>query len=677
MNKLVADIRAEQRAQWEAGNHVLIETLIDRHPEIQSEANSIIDLIYSEVLLREELGETISWEEYYQRFPVYADGLRRQQSIHQLMENFSSSTVQSTVLEPPSSRDNLDTVEIEVPAPPRFPKVKGYEIQAVLGEGSHGTVFLALQLSLGKQVALKMLREDAVYRLEYHNLLQRDAKVLAALDHSNIVRVIDFGHCDGRPFYSMDYVKGGSLDKRLQSGPLAARDAAQLIKTLAGALHAAHQKGIVHRDLKPANILLAEDGTPKVADFGLAKRLGGESLDGGGQLIGNVAHMAPEQAAGNPDDVGPAADIWALGVILYESIAGHLPFRGKKWLDTLERIRNSEPEPLQVDGVDKVLRAICMKCLEKSPSRRFGSAAELADDLDRWLQRKPTRTAPPGWIARHRLVATVAALALIAGVAALVVMYETNPLREAETIERQLAAGKEVTLIGESGPPRWYQWATTDESQKVSMNNGVFTVKSWGIGMLDVVRDPQSTSYSFSTWIRHDEAFVQESRVGVYFARKKRSRSDGIENIAYTLKFDDRFDERLLYPKVAGNYVGLWYEHAFEPIHDGQKHTVGGSLYLPFSQAEIGTWRKLLVDVSPKQIRFTFWRDSQIWADSQSISVSLEEVERARDSQRKELADIGLLEPETLPDNSFRASLGLYVYRGTASFCNTVVTSNP
>jgi hypothetical protein len=195
--------------------------------------------------------------------------------------------------------------------------------------------------------------------------------------------------------------------------------------------------------------------------------------------------------------------------------------------------------------------------------------------------------------------------------------------------------------------------------------------------MLDLVRDPQSTSYSFSTWIRHDQADVQASRVGIYFARKKRVRSDGVETIAYTLKFNGQVDERLLYPKVVGNYVGLWYEHAFEPIHEGHKRSVGRSLYLPLTDAERGTWRKLLVDLSPKQIRFTLWRDTQIWADSQSISVSLEEFERDRASLHKELADIGLLEPETLPDNSFRASLGLYVYRGTASFCNTVVTSHP
>src|SRR5262249_53239413 len=183
---------------------------------------------------------------------------------------------------------------IELTAPPAFPKVNGYEIQGVLGEGSHGIVYLARQTSLDKLVALKMLRDEAHFRLEYHNLLKRDAKALATLDHPNIVRVIDFGKSDGRPFYSMDYVKGCSLEKRLQSGPLAAREAAQLVKTLAHALHAVHQKGVVHRDLKPANILLAEDGTPKVADFGLAKRLDTESLDGGGQLIGNIAHMAPE-----------------------------------------------------------------------------------------------------------------------------------------------------------------------------------------------------------------------------------------------------------------------------------------------------------------------------------------------------------------------------------------------
>jgi serine/threonine-protein kinase len=677
MNNLIAEIRAEHRAQWEAGNRVPIEVFIAGHSEIQIDADFMIDLIYGELLLREELGETISWEEYFQRFPLYMDELRRQQLIDQMMQGFSPSTGQSTVPEPPTNRTNQDTVELDLTGPPTFPKVRGYEIHGVLGEGSHGIVYLAQQLSLGKQVALKMLRDEAAYRLEYRDLLQRDAKVLAALDHPNIVRVIDFGISDGRPFYSMDYVKGYSLEKRLQAGPLIAREAAQLVKTLAHALHAVHQKGIVHRDLKPANILLAEDGTPRVADFGLAKRLDAESLNGGGQLIGNITHMAPEQTTGNTRDVGPAADTWALGVMLYELIAGRLPFRGKNWVATIERIRKGEPEPLQADGVDTVLRAICMKCLSKSPSQRFESAAELADDLDRWLQRKPTRTVPPSWLARHRFVAISAALSLFAAITTLVVIYERNPVRAAESIERQLAAGKEVTLIGDNGSPRWYEWATMDESQQVHLKDGFFRVETWGVALLDLVRDPQSSRYSFSTWIRHDEAKGKEGMVGIYFARKKRLRSDGPEDIMYTLKLNGLHDERLGNRNANGNSVGLSFEHQFDSIRGGNRCSAGRRVDLPVSIADKGLWRKLLINVSPEQIQFTIWRDSQLWSDSQSTTVSLKELDDARGTVQDVLGFLSKSEPESITENSFRAAIGLYVYKGAASFRNTVISSLP
>src|SRR5262249_9817247 len=174
-------------------------------------------------------------------------------------------------------------------------------------------------------------------------------------------RVIDFVEFGGRSFYSMEYVKGRSLEARLKTGPMPHREAAQLVETMARALHAVHAKGIVHRDLKPANILLDENGTPKVADFGLAKRLDGDaSLAASGQLVGNIAHMAPEQAGGNTSGVGPHADIWALGVIFYELLSRRLPFTGKTFLETIEQICKGEPASLHSFGVNRDLETICL-----------------------------------------------------------------------------------------------------------------------------------------------------------------------------------------------------------------------------------------------------------------------------------------------------------------------------
>jgi serine/threonine-protein kinase len=689
MNKLVADIQAEQRALWQAGNRVPIEALIARHPEIQSEAASIIDLIYSEVLLREDLGETISWEEYIQRFPLDAEGLRRQQSIHRLMQGLSSSMVQSTLPEPTTNRANQDTIEIELPAAATFPKVKGYEIQEVLGEGTHGIVYLARQLSLDKLVALKMLRDEALYRLEYHNLLQRDAKVLATLDHHNIVRVIDFGHSDGRPFYSMEYVKGCSLDKKLQAGPLAAPEAAELVKTLAQALHVVHQKGIVHRDLKPANILLAEDGTAKLADFGLAKRLDKESIDGGGQLIGNIAHMAPEQAAGNTDDVGPAADIWALGVILYELIAGHLPFRGKRWLDTLERIRNSEPEPMPANCVDKDLQAICAKCLEKDPAQRFATASDLADELGRYLLqdlRDPVKTRKRPWTVRawRRLryhpasqkVAVAVGIAAVIAVPILIALafstptpaltpeeLETRRMAEALAAHNQdLDAGKLVHLIGPSGRPSHFVWKTDPTASTISAAaDSTFSVSHPEFGLLELLPDPRHDHYFFSAEVRQDWEALREGTVGIYFSHSEHQGLATTVHCYLSVAFNDL---TIVGPGRRNSLSLIAHLHPPTGTSETQAYVLNTRSFFTPAVAENkrDVWRKIEIEIDPQMIKMFWDKNCVAIASRADLDFSLLPLI----NKPKEPLDAN-------PPFAPRGGLGLFVCRCAGSFRNITV----
>jgi hypothetical protein len=213
------------------------------------------------------------------------------------------------------------------------------------------------------------------------------------------VAVYDVGECDGLPFFSLEFVEGGSLERKLNRTAQRPAEAAALVETLARAMHVAHKASIIHRDLKPGNILLTPDGLPKIADFGLAKRLEGDSNQTqSGCIMGTPSFMAPEQASGQTRDIGPCSDIYALGAILYDALTGRPPFKGATLLDTLAQVRNDEPVPpsrLQ-PGIPRDLETICLKCLQKAPHKRYASALELAEDLERFLNGEPILARPMG-----------------------------------------------------------------------------------------------------------------------------------------------------------------------------------------------------------------------------------------------------------------------------------------
>jgi serine/threonine-protein kinase len=293
------------------------------------------------------------------------------------------------------------------PAPPPeaslLPVIPGYEVEAVLGVGGMGVVFRARHLRLNRLVALKMTLAGAYAGPRERERFQREAEAVAALRHPNVVQIHDVGDSDGRPYFTMEYVEGGSLAQKLVGTPQPARQAAALMATLAAAVHAAHQGGIVHRDLKPANVLLTADGTPKVTDFGLARRVGGEAgLTRTGTAVGTPSYMAPEQARGESDGAGPVADLYALGAILYELLTGRPPFRAETAADTVHQLLTQDPvPPSRLNGkVPRDLETICLKCLRKEPRLRYATAAELADDLGRFQGGEAIAARPEGPLAR-------------------------------------------------------------------------------------------------------------------------------------------------------------------------------------------------------------------------------------------------------------------------------------
>lgn len=322
-----------------------------------------------------------------------------------------------------------DSTSDSSPPPPqrRVRAIGGYEIEGELGRGGMGVVYLAHQRKLNRRVALKMLTGH--YGADELKRFLDEAETAAGLQHNNIAHIYEVGEQDGAPFYSLEYVEAGSLADRLRKGPIEPREAAQLLIQVARALHFAHQNGVVHRDMKPGNVLLDADGVPKVADFGIAKRLKEDThLTVSGAVIGTPTYMAPEQAKGSSRHVGPPADIYSLGAILYEMLAGRPPFLPEE-SETAITVRVLTEDPVSPawhqPEIPRDLEVICMKCLEKQPRDRYQSAAALAEDLRRYQDDETIVARPPTtavrtvkWVRRHPwkfVGATVGLLLAVAG----------------------------------------------------------------------------------------------------------------------------------------------------------------------------------------------------------------------------------------------------------------------
>jgi WD40 repeat protein len=324
-------------------------------------------------------------------------------------------------------------------APRPLPRVPGYEIHGELGWGGMGVVYRARQVGLNRVVALKMILGGAFAAGKSLDRFRAEALAVARLSHPNIVQIFEAGEADGLPYFSQEYVEGGTLAAHLDGTPVAPRRAAELCDLLARAVQFAHERGVVHRDLKPANVLLTADGAPKIADFGLAKCLKDDAAIGPpttetGLAVGTPRYMAPEQltpsASGSKPPIGPACDVYALGAILYELLTGRPLYTGDTPLDVMVRVLHEDPRPPRAcrPGVPRDLETICLKCLAKEPGRRYATAGDLAEDLHRFLVGEPIRARPPSvlyrsdrFVRQHKALvgaAAAIAVALAAGIAA-------------------------------------------------------------------------------------------------------------------------------------------------------------------------------------------------------------------------------------------------------------------
>jgi tetratricopeptide (TPR) repeat protein/tRNA A-37 threonylcarbamoyl transferase component Bud32 len=316
-----------------------------------------------------------------------------------------------------------------------LPQVKGYKVLERLGAGGMGVVYKARQVGLNRLVALKMIREDRQMQQAYLARFLQEAEAVARLRHPNIIQIFDIGEAEGAPFVALELLEGGNLSDWLAGNPQPGRTAAELMVTLARAVQVAHEAAIIHRDLKPSNVLLTTTGVPKISDFGLAKRIDDDSSQSDpGQILGTPSYMAPEQAS-NSKQVGLAADVYALGAIFYEMLAGRPPFKGETRFETVRQVIHDDPVPPSrlVPRVARDLETICLKCLAKDPQKRYRTAAALGDDLQRYLDGKPIQARPTPlwergvkWARRRPAAAALLALAatVCLGVSAALVEYQ-------------------------------------------------------------------------------------------------------------------------------------------------------------------------------------------------------------------------------------------------------------
>jgi WD40 repeat protein len=430
---IATSLLEDQRVRWERGERVSVEKLVELQPEIQENTELLLDLIYAEVVLRGELGEKPTPEEYIARFPELAESIQTQFELDAAID------VGVTQLADPNYVDR----SIELPMPTQIGR---FHILRELGRGGFGIVYLAHDSQLGRRVALKVPRADIVHSAELRQRFQQEARAAAGLDHPNLVPVYESGEVDSLCYIVSAYCPGINLADwmRGRTEPVPFADAARIIRSLADGVQHSHSKGILHRDLKPANVLLVtmdiSSGSnggrrselpstnrallsacqPKITDFGLAKLSGADVQTKTGTTMGTPAYMAPEQATAYKSEVGPAADVYSLGVMLYELLTGRPPFVADSPIEVMLAVQKEEPVPPSRlrQRLPRDLDTICLKCLEKEPHRRYASAKSLAEDLGRYLAGNSIVARPLGVFGRsfrwgRRRPATAALLAML------------------------------------------------------------------------------------------------------------------------------------------------------------------------------------------------------------------------------------------------------------------------
>lgn len=629
-----------------------------------------------------------------------ADWVRTQAAVGVALSGEMTHTCHSPEARTPEApTDHLDGYDTPLPeiirqlpaAPP------GYELIKRLGSGGMGDVFLAREYPTERLVAMKMLRSpsNAVAAERFVS----EVRALARLNHPHIVKVLATDFLRQQPFFTMEYLSGGTLADRLRQGPLDPREAARLIMIVAQAVHAAHSAQVLHRDIKPSNILLDAEGQPHISDFGLAKILDrDDSMVTASGPLGTPSYMSPEQCSRRFGPIGPAADVHNLGATLYHLVTGQLPYGGKSYVEILRKIEQEvpvRPKTLRPD-LPLALEAIILECLEKRPQDRYPSAQALAEDLERFLQ-DTAPSAPlltPGrrlwlWTCRQRSrLLTVMALLLVLVMATIVgavlPRHKTpSPDEHLSTLQDQLRQGESVTLIGSTGLPAWSKVLHGNvalSSDETSERACVYS--SLGYGLVLLLPEVPVDQYTLQAEIRLVN-LVTARREGlqtgglffgylpndsampgcVFHAAKHISFLDHHytpENPeAYPHPEHVHFSDLILLERP-GNFPMLAFPYS------PHRHPFTPSIVCP------APWRKIQVKVRPDSVE-TYWRDAQgrmvRFATVQGPALN-KHADLAAGSLRKSFPQLDYPTPDWNP----RRGLGLWCHRAVYAVRNLIIT---
>lgn len=531
-----------------------------------------------------------------------------------------------------------------------------------------GIVYRALDRRSGHIVALKTVRTPVAEDFLLTQRFQREAEILTRLAHSHIVPVHEVGQTEGRYFLAMAFVAGGSLNRHRHQFLIDHRAAVVVAEKITQAIQHAHELGILHRDLKPANVLLDENGEPLVSDFGLARLDDADpQLTRTGWLVGTPSYMAPEQAGGGTGKVGPATDVWAIGVLLYELVTGCRPFVGDNYRQVLSSVLFEEPisAALVRPDVDTSLEAVVRKCLEKDPGRRYATAAELGADLRRCLKGEPVqaslaqRSPKSGrWAARYAGVAALVG-AIAVGLFALNAGGKLPDTSENwrfasfrfEPLSERIAQGRAVEFLGKRDLPVWYRWRM---GKTIHVNKDPFSIESSAPSMMDLA--PRLPVEGYRLFAEVKAANIALGEAGIYFACAQRENEEGTEHWFYALTVAQTPWQ---------NRIALQLFHCREKDETHKGILDKGMLIewrLDSPATEEPEWFAIAVEVEPAKIR--------VFRDGKPIGeIATTDIERSRRMVLPSKSRVHTPLVELSP----QGSLGLYVHSGTGAFRNVIV----